>query len=296
MSDEKATGDDPQEASLAYRQALAYGKDLVRVYLAEKARREELEIAHRELEKRVEERTAALREANRRLKQEIEERQQAEEAERERARELAVVEERQRIARELHDAVSQTLWSAKLLAEALPALWEQDVQEGQEMLAELKGLIGGALAEMRTLLLELRPERLVEKPLAELLVQLGDSLVTRTGVTITVDAEEGCSLPPDVRVALYRIAQEALNNVIRHASPRTVRLTMVCRESDMTLSVRDDGRGFNPENVPPGHFGISIMRERAAEIGADFAIVSERDHGTLITVVWPAEGRSEAEL
>jgi signal transduction histidine kinase len=295
MDEEKPAGD-AQETSLAYRQALAYGKDLVRVYLAEKARREELEIAHRELEKRVEERTAELREANRRLKREIAERQQAEEAERRRTRELAVIEERQRIARELHDAVSQTLWSAKLLAEALPALWEQDEREGETMLVELKGLIGGALAEMRTLLLELRPERLTEKPLGELLVQLGDSLVTRTGMTIAVDAEDGCSLPPDVRVALYRIAQEALNNVIRHASPQTVQLTLVCQGADMTLSVRDDGRGFNPDNIPPGHFGINIMRERAAGIGADFAIVSERDRGTLITVVWSAETRSKAAL
>ncbi len=294
MDEERAAGD-TQETSLAYRQALAYGKDLVRVYLAEKARREELEVAHRELEKRVEERTAELREANRRLKREIAERQQAEEAERKRTRELAVIEERQRIARELHDAVSQTLWSAKLLAEALPALWEQDMREGETMLVELKGLIGGALAEMRTLLLELRPERLTEKPLGELLVQLGDSLVTRTGMTIAVDAEDGCSLPPDVRVALYRIAQEALNNVIRHASPKTVQLTLVCQGADMTLSVRDDGRGFNPDNIPPGHFGINIMRERAADIGADFAVVSERDRGTLITVVWSAETRSKAE-
>jgi signal transduction histidine kinase len=294
MDEERAAGD-AQETSLAYRQALAYGKDLVRIYLAEKARREELEVAHRELEKRVEERTVELREANRRLKREIEERQQAEEAERRRTRELAVIEERQRIARELHDAVSQTLWSAKLLAEALPALWEQDVREGETMLAELKGLIGGALAEMRTLLLELRPERLTEKPLAELLVQLGDSLVTRTGMTIAVDAEDGCNLPPDVRVALYRIAQEALNNVIRHASPHTVQVTLVCQGADMTLSVRDDGRGFNPDNIPPGHFGINIMRERAADIGAEFAIVSERNRGTLITVVWSAETRSKAE-
>lgn len=164
------------------------------------------------------------------------------------------------------------------------------------MLTELKGLIGGALAEMRTLLLELRPEHLLEKPFAELLVQLGDSLLTRTGVTIVIDAGDGCSLPPDVRVALYRIAQEALNNAIRHASPTTVQLTLACQGPSMSLSVRDDGRGFSPEHIPPGHFGIGIMRERAADIGADFTIVSEHDRGTLITVTWPGEPRSEVQV
>jgi len=133
----------------------------------------------------------------------------------EQAQQLAVMEERSRLARELHDAVTQTLFSASLIAETLPALWESDQDEGRQLLQELRKLSRGAMAEMRTLLLELRPTALAEASLDDLLRQLGEAVTGRTGVPVTMTVEGRCALPEDVHVALYRIAQEALNNVAK---------------------------------------------------------------------------------
>ncbi|HSR35326.1 MAG TPA: GAF domain-containing protein, partial [Anaerolineae bacterium] len=140
----------------------------------------------------------------------------------EQAQQLAVMEERQRLARELHDAVTQTLFSASLIAEALPELWHSDQDEGEQLLKELRQLSRGALAEMRALLLELRPAALSEAHLEDLLRQLGEATTGRTGAPVHIELDGQGSLPPDVHVALYRIAQEALNNVVKHARASSV--------------------------------------------------------------------------
>ena len=147
-----------------------------------------------------------------------------------RAQEAAALRERGRLARDLHDAVTQTLFSASLIAEVLPALWEADQAEGRQMLGELRGLTRGALAEMRTLLLELRPSALVEANLGDLLRQLAESVSGRTGIPVTV-VLAGCppaNLPDEVHIAFYRIAQEALNNVVKHARASRVDMTLRC--------------------------------------------------------------------
>src|SRR5690606_23120917 len=120
------------------------------------------------------------------------------------------LEERQRLARELHDAVTQTLFSASLIAGIIPDLWETDPAQARERLDQLRNLTRGALAEMRMLLLELRPGALTELSLSDLLRQLVDAAVGATGVdaTLTLDGGGPSRLPPDVQVALYRIAQE----------------------------------------------------------------------------------------
>jgi signal transduction histidine kinase len=220
----------------------------------------------------------------------------------ERAEELAVLQERNRLARELHDAVTQTLFSASLIAEALPALWERDQEMGRERLAMLRQMSRGALAEMRTLLLELRPAAVVETGLEELLRQLGEAVTVREGVPVTVEVEGRCELPTDLHVALYRIAQEALNNVVKHAKASQVAVSLRCTPRvpgpgmKVELGIRDDGQGFDPDHVPPEHMGLSIMRERAEAVGAQLGIVSQIGQGTRLTVVWPRdEGRGEAE-
>jgi len=220
-----------------------------------------------------------------------------------RAEELAVLQERNRLARELHDAVTQTLFSASLIAEALPALWERDQEMGRERLAMLRQMSRGALAEMRTLLLELRPAALVETSLEDLLHQLGEAVTGREGVPVTVEVEGLCELPTDLHVALYRIAQEALNNVVKHAKAGQVAVSLRCtprvpspslREGEgagvkVELCIRDDGRGFDLDDVPPEHMGLGIMRERAEAVGAQLGIVSQTGRGTRLTVVWPRE-------
>jgi ligand-binding sensor domain-containing protein/signal transduction histidine kinase len=210
----------------------------------------------------------------------------------EQAQEAAVIAERSRIARDLHDAVTQTLFSASLIAEAVPAAWALDQKEGEQLLSELKALTRGALAEMRTLLLEMRPAGLVETSLGELVHQLTEAVTGRLGVPVSVRVDNDQPLPPDVHVALYRIAQEALNNMVKHsrASQAEVSLRTTTGPLDservVELQVRDDGRGFDPENVAADHLGLGIMRERAEAIGAQLQIESAIGQGTQISVVW----------
>ena len=214
----------------------------------------------------------------------------------EQARQLAVMEERQRLARELHDAVTQTLFSASLIAEALPDLWGTDPVEGQKLLGELRQLSRGALAEMRTLLLELRPAALVEADLGDLLRQLGEAVAGRTGASVRVSVEGRAQLPPDVHVALYRIAQEALNNVVKHAKARNVEVRL-CRSPLLRkprpahqiraeLEVRDDGTGFDPNLIPNDRLGIGIIRERAETIAARLEIETAPGCGTRVAAAW----------
>jgi nitrate/nitrite-specific signal transduction histidine kinase len=217
----------------------------------------------------------------------------------EQTQELAVIEERSRLARELHDAVTQTLFSASLIAEVLPELWETDPDEGRELLDELKQLSRGALAEMRTLLLELRPAALVEANLADLLRQLAEAVTGREGVPVEVTIEGQCRLEPDVHVALYRIAQEALNNVVKHAQAGRVEVSLTCAPRDpsewgsskeglqgeqVELCIYDDGRGFDPSDVPPDRLGLGIIRERAQAIGAALQIDTLPGRGTVVRV------------
>ncbi len=210
------------------------------------------------------------------------------------AQELAVMEERQRLARDLHDAVTQTLFSASLAAEVLPRLWKKDPDRGMECLDEVRGLTRGALAEMRTLLLELRPSVLVDTEPAALLRQLAEAAGSRARIPVLVDAAPHCALPADVQIALYRIAQEALNNIAKHAEAHRAEITLRCPEQGpcgaVELSVVDDGRGFDPLSRPPGKaaMGLGIMRERAEEAGGAFECVSAPGKGTRITFTWPA--------
>lgn len=208
-------------------------------------------------------------------------------------RAVATQNERRRIARELHDAVTQTLFTISVVAEVLPRLWERDRDTALRSLGELRRLAHGALAEMRTLLLELRPEALERARLSDLLVQLAEAVSVRlpTPVAVTID-DDIPELPPPVKTALYRIAQEALNNVAKHAEAAEATVRLRCDPGGLTLTVRDDGIGFDVEQVSSDHLGLRIMRERAEEIGARLAIRSAHQHGTEVTVSWSAEARA----
>lgn len=209
------------------------------------------------------------------------------------AEQAAVLEERQRLARELHDAVTQTLFSASLIAGIIPDLWETDPAQARERLDQLRNLTRGALAEMRMLLLELRPGALTELSLSDLLRQLVDAAVGATGVdaTLTLDGGGPSRLPPDVQVALYRIAQEALNNTVKHAGASAVEVIVSGRPAGgVSITIRDDGCGFDPAGCPPGQLGMSIMRERASETGARLSIDSAPGAGTRVEVEWRRDG------
>jgi signal transduction histidine kinase len=217
--------------------------------------------------------------------------------------EEAVSAERSRLARDLHDAVTQTLFSASLIAETLPRSWERDQKKGRRLLEELRQLSRGALAEMRTLLLELRPAALVETRLSDLLHQLAEAATGQGGVPVEVTVEGECALPQDVHIALYRITQEALNNVTKHARASQVTVHLCCppfssietdgeQREKVKLVVSDDGRGFDPDEVSPDSLGLGIMQERAEAIGATLEIESGPGHGsgTQIKVMWEKVG------
>ncbi len=214
----------------------------------------------------------------------------------EEAESTAAAAERSRLARDLHDAVSQTLFSASLIAEVLPRIWERDPVEGERRLAELRQLTRGALAEMRTLLMELRPTALEEAEPAELLKQLCEAATARSRVPVGLEVGEcpDSSIPGEVKVAYYRIAQEALNNMVKHAHAEQARVTLECDGALLVLRIADDGVGFDPAQVSSDHLGVGIMRERAEAIGALLEIETERGQGTRVTVVWPAPTEKES--
>jgi nitrate/nitrite-specific signal transduction histidine kinase len=210
------------------------------------------------------------------------------------AEETAAVAERTRLARELHDSVTQTLFSASLIAEVLPDLWKMNETEGWRRLEELRQLTRGALAEMRTLLVELRPNALVEIPLPDLLRQLCESLIGRARLPIQLNIEGQERLSPDVQVSLYRITQEALNNVVKHSKATQAVVTL--RLNGAThLSIADNGCGFEMAKVPPDHLGLKIMCERAGAIGARLLVNSEPGEGTQISVTWKDEDEKETD-
>ncbi len=207
----------------------------------------------------------------------------------EHAHELAASRERQRLARDLHDAVSQTLFSVSLIAEVLPRIYERDAEQGRARLEELRQLTRGALAEMRTLLLELRPASLAEANLPDLLRQLTEAAVGRARIPVELHTEETCrELPTDVRLALYRIAQEALNNVVKHSGAARATVGLSCSATGLRLVVSDDGTGFR-EATNVGKLGLGIMRERAEAVGARLEILSQPGQGTSVRVDWPQE-------
>jgi signal transduction histidine kinase len=210
----------------------------------------------------------------------------------------AAAEERQALARDLHDAVTQSIYSATLIAEALPAVYERDADEGLRNLERLRRLVRAALAEMRTLLFELRPAALETAPLETLLERLGDALAGQTDIDVEMRVAEYPDLPPDVKIALYRVTQEAFSNISKHARATAV-TARITPDGDggVTLTVTDDGRGFDPAAVPSGHMGLHIMSERLESVGGCFAVESSPGGGTTITAVWrhPASDRPVLE-
>ncbi len=263
--------------------ALVRGKDQVPLYIIgiiediteEKLASERLivqEADHRALlEQRIAERTEKLNQANELL--------------RVKAAQDAVTAERTRLARDLHDAVTQTLFSTTLIADVLPEIWAMNPEEGKRRLEEVRQMTRGALAEMRTLLVELRPNALVEVPLPVLLRQLTEAMIGRSRMNIEMSAEGEEPLPADVQVGLYRIAQEALNNIVKHAKANQAVITLRQGET-VRLTIADNGAGFDPSTVTADHLGLKIMKERAESIHAKLSIYSEPGDGTQISVVW----------
>jgi two-component system nitrate/nitrite sensor histidine kinase NarX len=212
----------------------------------------------------------------------------------EQAQMLAALEERQRLARDLHDAVTQTLFTASVISESLLRLGKDDPDVLMPHLEKLYMLNRGALAEMRNLLVELRPEYLLRLHLSTQLRQLADAVKGRKQIDVQVTIHEGKPIPSEAQVAMYRIAQEALNNVVKHSRASRVEVLLDNRADAVKLVIRDNGRGIKLKKADSG-LGMETMRERAASIHASLDIASEAGKGTEVTVIWPRKEGGEYE-
>jgi len=210
----------------------------------------------------------------------------------EQAQQLGVLEERQRLARDLHDAVSQVLFSASIIAESIPQIYRQSPGEVETLSREVALLTRGALAEMRSLLVELRPESMVNAELDLLIRHLVDAFSGRTRVPVEDDIQHVGTLPEDAQMVFYRVAQEALNNIAKHAKAKKVRVKLTKGINSVTLLIADDGIGFDTALDHSDRFGMSIMQERAKLIGSEYHIASEVGVGTTVRLTWGGEKTS----
>jgi signal transduction histidine kinase len=200
--------------------------------------------------------------------------------------------ERQKIARDLHDSVSQTLFSMSLQAGiADHELGRMELPPGSRLagaLSEVRTLASSALAEMRGLIFELRPGALAEEGLVAGLVRHAAAVGARAELSVTVDGPaERLPLPLEAEESLYRLVQEAVANAVKHARASRIEVTVERTAHGVRLTVSDDGRGFDPDLSYAGHYGLESMRTRAEELGGRLELTSAPEHGTNVRVEVP---------
>ena len=207
----------------------------------------------------------------------------------EQTQELVSLQERQRLARELHDSVSQTLYGIGLGAYTAREALESDPEQAMASIDYVLTLAEAGLAEMRALIFELRPESLEREGLVAALTKQVAVLRTRYKLTVEADLGEEPNLSLEMKHALYRIAQEAFHNIVKHARASTVVLRLTEQANEIILEVRDNGRGFDPEGLFPGHLGLRSMHERVTKMGGTLSIVSVAGQGTCVGARMPIE-------
>ncbi|GII65061.1 hypothetical protein Skr01_51460 [Sphaerisporangium krabiense] len=207
------------------------------------------------------------------------------EAERLSARAEARQAERSRIARELHDSISQDLFSLSLLAAGMRRAAPETLRGQAEA---MERTAARTMREMRALLLELRPVALEDAGLAPALEELCRAYETRLGIRVRTSLAD-VSLPAPAEHVVLRVTQEALGNAVKHASPREVEVELWRQGDEVRVRVADDGQGFDPSHPPPSHgMGLRLMRERVEELGGRFSLSSGRGKGTVVTAALPA--------
>ena len=200
----------------------------------------------------------------------------------EQVKSAAALEERQHLARELHDSVSQALYGITLGSDAALTLLERDPTRVAEPLQYVRSLAEAGLAEMRALIFELRPESLENEGLVAALEKQAASLRARHEVEVHVSLAGEPDVPLEAKEMLYRVAQEALHNTVKHARASVVELKLERDADGITLEIGDDGAGFDPSGSFPGHLGLKSMRERAERLGGWLEVESGTGEGTRI--------------
>jgi signal transduction histidine kinase len=208
---------------------------------------------------------------------------------------LAAEHERNLLARELHDSVTQTVFSMNLTAQSARLLLDKEPRRVASQLERLEELAAGAMREIQTLVAQLRPRSIAEEGLPVALRRLAGERQTRDGLQVTVEISGEQALPEAVAAGLYRIAQEALTNVVKHAGTSQASIRLNLTQGDHCLEIEDHGLGFDPQAAlsQRGHFGLASMAERARELGWSLSIDSRPGDGTRLRV---AENLPEAML
>ncbi|TMG40895.1 MAG: GAF domain-containing sensor histidine kinase, partial [Chloroflexi bacterium] len=192
------------------------------------------------------------------------------------------LEERQRLARELHDSVSQALYGIALGARSARNRLARDPQRAVEPLDYVLSLAEAALADMRSLILELQPEALEREGLVGALAKRAEAIKGRYDIDMRTDLPDEPPIPVGTKQDIYRIAQEALHNLVKHSRAKHASLRLRVDRDALTMEVADDGEGFDPSRSYPGHFGLPSMRERAESGGGELQIESRPGEGTTV--------------
>jgi len=215
----------------------------------------------------------------------------------EKAKYSAIVEERQRLARELHDAVSQQLFAISMTATAVGRTLDKDFGKARRQIHLIEEMASVAQSEMRALLLHLRPVHLEGKPLAQGLQELLRELNAKVPIGITWEMDEDIRLPRGIEDHLFRIVQEALSNALRHSRASRLELRLLAKPGEgIRLTIRDNGVGFDLDDKKQTSYGLVTMKERVTEIGGTLQIVTAPGQGTRIEIRIPIrmeEGMSD---
>jgi len=205
----------------------------------------------------------------------------------------AVTEERQRLARELHDAVSQQLFAISMTTAALKRLMKKDPQRALEQIELVEEMAAAAQAEMRALLLHLRPATLQNKSLKEAIEDLLQELIRKNNLDIAAEIEDVKGLPSGIEDHLFRILQESLSNALRHAKASRIAVKLFALQGQVRMRVADDGIGFDPDSEKLTSYGLRSMQERVAEVGGSLEIYSAQGKGTQVEVWIPLMNQPE---
>ncbi|WP_046215900.1 sensor histidine kinase [Paenibacillus wulumuqiensis] len=205
----------------------------------------------------------------------------------EQARISAIIEERQRLARELHDAVSQQLFAISMTATAVGRTFDKDLQRAKRQVELIEEMSSVAQSEMRALLLHLRPVYLEGKRLYEGIQELVQELQAKIPMEIALEMDEDVRLLKGVENHLFRIVQEALSNTLRHAKASRMEIRIVQKTDSVRVTLRDDGIGFELDDTKQTSYGLSTMRERINEIGGTIQYITAPGKGTRIEIVVP---------
>jgi len=226
---------------------------------------------------RQREQNAALAVANRRLAQSASTMEQ-----------LAASQERNRLARELHDTLAHSLSGVSVQLEAVQALWEVNAKGARQMLDQSLQSTRSGLTEVRRALQSLRASPLEDLGLTLAVSDLAESVAARANLKLDLEVENHWeNIRPEVEQCIYRVAQEALTNIARHADAKSLRVALMHESGGLMLIVSDDGCGFDPAAVNGAHYGLKGLRERAEMVGAALRVESELQQGTTVRLIVP---------